>query len=156
MRKVIPILLILVFVLVGCEYSVSQLPEKVCIKADNFIISNNGSMVNVEEGQVEIQLNGCPEELPLGIMDYAGIKFDTSNNRSCLFIDKDNNTVFFAMQVCGGQFGWDSSSTAAGEVSIARCGFECNPNLPPEKVNFDINLTEQDIPDGYTFYWSAS
>jgi len=59
MKRIIPILLLLLLVLSGCEYLNGELPESICIKTQNLTVSSNASSVHIEEGQIEAQLKGC-------------------------------------------------------------------------------------------------
>ena len=59
MRYVIPILLFLLLFISGCEAYTGEIPEAICIKANNLTVTNNNSQMHIEEGQVEVQLHGC-------------------------------------------------------------------------------------------------
>lgn len=59
MKKVFLLLIILMLVLTGCEYTAGPLPEKICITSNNLEVLTNGSGLYITDGQVEIQLKGC-------------------------------------------------------------------------------------------------
>ena len=84
-----------------------------------------------------ILVNGCTNgnNQQNNIIEFNGIMFDISNNETCAYVDKNNDTYSFAMQVCGGKFGWNDINSNTHQ---AKCGLECNPYLPPKHLDFVV------------------